>query len=194
MDLSEHNISPYIIAGGHSLRMGQDKRLLSYQGMTLIERVYLLAEFVTGIKPVLVGDNLDASFFSSFERINDAAQGKGPLAGIVAALEHSMATWTLLLPVDMPRLNHDMIISLIKNIDEYSDSVTFSVDGFIECFPVIFKTSTLYFWRERLEGNQLSLIEGIKLLQNKTIDFSSDKQSFFNLNTPQDVHKCKKSI
>jgi len=194
MELSKHIIAPYIIAGGNSLRMGEDKRLLSYMGMTLIERVYLLAEFVTGIKPVLVGNNFDSPFFQSFESIPDAANEKGPLTGIVAALEHSESEWTLLLPVDMPRLNQEMLAALVTNADDFSESVTFIVGGFIECFPVLFRTAIRRFWRERLESNRLSLIQGLKLIRNKTIDFTAQEQFFLNLNTPKDVYRDQNSF
>ena len=187
MDSSANTIAPYIIAGGQSLRMRQDKRLLNYKGMTLLERVYMLAKSVTGREPVIVGDNLNDPAFDKYLKIPDAAQGMGPIGGIVAALENSHADWTLILPVDMPELTSEMISGLINCADDNCDSVNFSVGEFIECFPILLRTSTLSFWRERLAVNELVLINGIKLLRYKTIDYSSGSDALLNLNTPRDV-------
>lgn len=187
MKLIVTKISPYILAGGRSSRMGRDKRLMSYKGMTLLERMCLLAESATGRKPVLVGDNLDAPEFTSYRCIRDAVHGQGPLGGIVAALEDSPTEWTLILPVDMPGLNPGMIESLILHIDGNSEVVLFGRDGFIETLAALYRKSALFFWQARLEGNELAPIKGIKQLRHRIVDCSADARAFVNLNRPSDL-------
>ncbi|MBC8278919.1 MAG: molybdenum cofactor guanylyltransferase [FCB group bacterium] len=187
MEIVVPKISPYILAGGMSSRMGRDKRLMSYKGMTLLERMCLLAESATGRKPVLVGDNLDAPEFTSYRCIRDAVHGQGPLGGIVAALEDSPTEWTLILPVDMPGLNPGMIESLILHIDGNSEVVLFGRDGFIETLAALYRKSALFFWQARLAGNELAPIKGIKQLRHRIVDCSADARAFVNLNRPSDL-------
>lgn len=167
--------------------MGRDKRLLNYKGMTLLERMCLLAESATGQKPVLVGDNLDAPEFSGYRRISDAVHHKGPLGGIVAALEDSPAEWTLILPVDMPGLSPGMIESLMRHIGGNSEVILFGRDGFMETLAALYRKSALPFWRERLLRNELAPIKGIRLLRHNIVDCSDDAKAFVNLNRPSDI-------
>ena len=155
--------------------------------MTLLERTCLLAESATGQKPVLAGDNLDAPEFLNYRRISDAVHGKGPLGGIVAALEDSPTEWTLILPVDMPGLYPGMIESLMRNIDGNSEVILFGRNGFMETLAALYRKSALPFWRERLAKNELAPIKGIRLLKHRIVDCTADAQALVNLNRPSDI-------
>ena len=87
-----------VLAGGHSLRMGQDKSRLNWQGQPLYQHmVSLLGR--AGIDRVL----LSGSGFSS--GVADILPGKGPLSGIHAAFaELEDDDRLFVIPVDMPLL------------------------------------------------------------------------------------------
>src|SRR5271165_4394157 len=100
----------WILAGGRSSRMGVDKALLEIDGQPLVSRVAREAAKVCA--PVsLVGDPAVYGHLG-FPVIPDRFPGRGPLAGIEAALGATEADWNLLLACDMPALETAVLESL----------------------------------------------------------------------------------
>jgi molybdopterin-guanine dinucleotide biosynthesis protein A len=92
-------VSGYVLAGGKSSRMGQDKALLQLAGKPLIARaVERLAEVCETVS-ILSG----REEFRTFGRlVRDVHPGCGPLGGMEAALLDAETPWCLFLAVDMP--------------------------------------------------------------------------------------------
>jgi molybdenum cofactor guanylyltransferase len=89
----------FILAGGKSSRMGEDKAFLRLGGRTLLEIAQgLAAEVCSNI--VVVGDR--ARFGPA--AIEDIYPGSGPLGGIHAALSATKSDLNLVVAVDTPFL------------------------------------------------------------------------------------------
>ena len=89
----------FVLAGGRSTRMGQDKALLTLGGEPLVKRAVRKLSMVCAEVAIAGG----AENLMQFGRvIPDESSGCGPLAGIVAALEQSSFEWNLFLAVDAP--------------------------------------------------------------------------------------------
>src|SRR5256885_1582946 len=89
----------FILAGGKSSRMGEDKAFLRVGGKTLLEIARELASTVCGHVSV-VGDR--ARFGP--EAIEDIFSDSGPLGGIHAALTATRSDLNLVIAVDTPFL------------------------------------------------------------------------------------------
>ncbi len=99
-------LAGFVLAGGRSSRMGQDKALLLLDGATLVERA--LEKMKTVCASVAIAGGGEA--LASFGRVvPDSVPGCGPLGGIVAALESTEFEWSLFLPVDVPLLTVDFL-------------------------------------------------------------------------------------
>lgn len=101
-------ISGFVLAGGRSSRLGQDKVLLPWRGQTLLEHALKLLDPICASVRVC-GDRSDIQhLFAHSENgpsrlvISDAVKGAGPLSGIVSALEQSRTAWNFFLAVDLP--------------------------------------------------------------------------------------------
>lgn len=94
-------ISGYILAGGRSSRMGQDKALISLAGRPLIEHAVIKLRRLCADVYILSNDPALATFAPT---VPDIHPNCGPLGGIEAALAHTSHNWNLFLPVDMPLL------------------------------------------------------------------------------------------
>lgn len=90
-------LNAYILAGGASSRMGNDKGLLFLEGETLIQRALVLLQPIA-MEVKLVGDQSHLDRFGSV--VHDRFRGCGPLAGIHAALLDSNTEWNLIYAVD----------------------------------------------------------------------------------------------
>ncbi len=93
------DVSAFVLAGGKSARMGQDKAFLELAGRTLLARALELAAGVAD-EVRIVGD---AGKFAAYGLVvEDIYRERGPLGGIHAALMSSGTEWNLMLAVDLP--------------------------------------------------------------------------------------------
>lgn len=101
-------VSGYVLAGGRSSRMGQDKALLPMDGRTLLQHAVALGAEVCGSAVILSGpegdDERNAILSRSGRLVPDRIPHCGPLSGVHAALCDSASEWSLILPVDAPFL------------------------------------------------------------------------------------------
>ncbi|MES2221954.1 MAG: molybdenum cofactor guanylyltransferase [Acidobacteriota bacterium] len=113
-------ISGFVLAGGRSSRLGRDKALLPWppdetaegKSRTLLQHSIHRLESVCATVSVCASRD-DLPFTGDV--IPDALPESGPLGGIVAALEHSMTDWNLMLAVDLPFLPVEVLQALVRS-------------------------------------------------------------------------------
>ena len=91
----------YVLAGGHSSRMGRDKALVSLAGKRLIEHAVGKLRGICADVQIL---SADPALTAYAPIVADIHGNSGPLGGIEAALLHTSYDWNLFLPVDVPLL------------------------------------------------------------------------------------------
>jgi molybdenum cofactor guanylyltransferase len=89
----------FILAGGRSTRMGRDKSLIEFNGITLIEHTLARLRSL-GFTPRIAGSRPDLARFAPV--LADNYPGLGPLSGIEAALAAGREELNLFLAVDQP--------------------------------------------------------------------------------------------
>jgi molybdopterin-guanine dinucleotide biosynthesis protein A len=91
----------FVLAGGKSARMGEDKTLLQLGGQTLVEiAVEKLREFCAEVS--IAGNRDDLSGYAPVVR--EERVDAGPGAGIEAGLKVCTQPWAMFVPVDVPLL------------------------------------------------------------------------------------------
>jgi molybdopterin-guanine dinucleotide biosynthesis protein A len=90
---SKTSTNGFILAGGQSRRMGRDKALLNWGDGSLLSHMVHLLSTVAGKVQVIGRDEFP-----------DRVPGRGPLGGILTALEVTDKDANLFLAVDMPLL------------------------------------------------------------------------------------------
>ncbi len=103
-------VSGFILAGGKSSRMVQDKALMQLGGGTLLAHALKRAQAATG-NAWIVGSTEKFAAFGPV--VEDVYPGRGPLAGIHAALSGTRTQLNLITAVDMPFLQLDFLKYLI---------------------------------------------------------------------------------
>jgi molybdopterin-guanine dinucleotide biosynthesis protein A len=109
--------SAVLLAGGHSRRMGRDKRLLvvDWEGepvplwrrqLNVLRRLAPAELLISGLPDL--DYPLDVTVVP--DRIKDA----GPLAGIASCLEVAQSRLVLVLAVDLPHITPDYLASLVQ--------------------------------------------------------------------------------
>lgn len=106
----------YILAGGRSSRMGQDKARLMIDGVSLVGRV-ATAIRDAGLRPVVIRRiREEQPFFDAYgdvvPRLYESAAGAThPLCGVITALRHARSD-VLVIPCDVPNVCAGDIIRL----------------------------------------------------------------------------------
>jgi molybdenum cofactor guanylyltransferase len=136
----------FVLAGGRSSRMGEDKALVRLGGQPLV--VYALDILRgAGLAASLAGGSPGLAGFAPV--VQDSRPGLGPLAGICAALASTSARLAVFVPIDLPLLPASLIVFLLKHARDTGRPVTVpSVNGFAQTFPAV------------LDGKLLTKLEG----------------------------------
>lgn len=114
-------IAAFILAGGHSTRMGTDKAFLEVGGQSLLTHAIALARPLAS-EVRIVGDTGKFAAYGSV--IEDVYRERGPLGGIHAALAATNNELNLLLAVDLPFLTPGFLKYLIATARDCGAVVT----------------------------------------------------------------------
>ncbi|WP_141236958.1 molybdenum cofactor guanylyltransferase [Paenibacillus sp. 7523-1] len=101
-----------ILAGGLSSRMGSNKALLTLDGSIVLEHVASAIAPAVSRVIVAAGPNVGAYQALGYTCVEDGYPGKGPLAGLHAALEASETEWNLVCACDMPLVQPSLFTTL----------------------------------------------------------------------------------
>ena len=110
-----------MLAGGRSSRFGSDKLAVSYGGAPLLHHPILrLAEVcddvIVVIAPGVPEPRLPVGV--PVRLVRDAAEGEGPLAGLVAGLAEVRTEWALVAGGDMPGLSTAVLLEMLRVASE----------------------------------------------------------------------------
>jgi molybdopterin-guanine dinucleotide biosynthesis protein MobB len=119
-----------VLTGGLSSRMGTDKAALDYGHGEETRRIFrLLEEFCAQSFVSCRADQADLSGRRGLPQIHDRMLGMGPLSGILSAFEaRANATW-LVVACDHPRLDREVLATLVKNRNPYRFATVFRDTG-----------------------------------------------------------------
>lgn len=198
-DTSRENLPLFgtavILAGGKSSRMGFDKQLLIEDDRRILERVIetLKAEFsdilIVTAKPQLYEG-------MGVRLCGDVYAGKGPLAGVHAALLNARSRYVYLLACDMPVVNLPFIRHMKQKLQETGMDICASqCGGRMEPFNTFYSRSLLPDVVHRLETGNSSLFRFIHasracvLSQEDAACFDKELRMFTNINTRSEYEK-----
>jgi molybdopterin-guanine dinucleotide biosynthesis protein A len=134
------NFSAVILAGGKSSRMGRDKAFLEIGGQTLLARQIKLAR-ETGAAEILISGRADADYSSLNCRVlQDNFPDAGPLAGIERALDAAQSPLLLVLAVDFPGMNAELLRRFVARCPENIGAIP-RINGSIEPLAAIYPKS-----------------------------------------------------
>lgn len=95
------SLAGFVLAGGRSSRMGQDKALLTLGGVSLVQHAVAKLRRLTP-QVFILGSRSELAPVAPL--VPDLRAPCGPLGGMEAALSQTACDWNLILPVDMPFL------------------------------------------------------------------------------------------
>ena len=174
----------YLLAGGQSSRMGKDKALLEFDGLTLVERGLITLRRIC--HPVAILGNTP-ELIRYGRVIPDAVAGCGPLGGIVAALKDSHFQWNVILAVDVPFLPAEALGRLLAAAQTTKAVALIpSVDGFPQPLCAVYSSSALPKLWEALHTGQWKVMAAVRAAGTVDLVPFEEADWFRNLNTPEE--------
>jgi len=188
-------VTAFILAGGKSSRMGQDKAFLRLGDRTLLTHALELVGAVAGSVWILGSAEKFAALGSVVE---DLYPDRGPLAGIHAALTQTRTDLNLIIAVDLPFLRSSFLNYLLSQSRETMAVVTVPrAAGGLQPLCAVYRRSFAEVAERSLRGGKnkidrlftevkTRIIEQDELTRNR---FS--EKIFRNVNTAQDWEAAK---
>lgn len=189
-------ITPLILAGGKSTRMGQNKAFVLINGKPMIE---VVAEKVAGMfecSPMLITNTPEVYAYLGLKMVEDIIKNKGPLAGIHAGLSYSRNQFSFIVGCDMPFLNSDLVRYMVEVKSTY-DVIIPRTGDYAEPLHAVYSTHCLAPIEARLQQNERKIISfftdvKVRYIERKEIEiFSGGLMSFQNINTQEDLKRAQ---
>ncbi|ADV83333.1 molybdenum cofactor guanylyltransferase [Terriglobus saanensis] len=159
-------VGGFVLAGGASSRMGQDKSMLKLHGRSLLEIAVEKTREVCGNVAVLCGPDPSRTQGLA-EAVMDLHGECGPLGGIEAALAKTTFDWNLFLPVDTPLLPEELLSAWVREAcSEGMVASILSIEGKWHPLPLLLHKSAL-------ESIQASIAAGRFRLRTALTDAAS---------------------
>ncbi len=182
----------FVLAGGRSSRMGQDKALLMLDGEPLIAKGVRKLNRVC-VEVAIAGGSENLAPFGRV--ISDKNPGCGPLSGIVAALGQSSFKWNLFLPVDAPFVPVSVLKAMLAQAADHPGvCVMARTQGVMQPLCGVYSRDALGVLERELAAGRWKVTQAIEAAgMVKLIDFG-DSGWFANLNTPEEFAEAERRI
>lgn len=185
-----------ILAGGFSRRLGQDKTMLPLGGKPLALWVQeALAPLVSTCW--LISNQPLAHVALGLPLVTDLRPFQGPAGGLLTALFSARSPWVLAAAVDNPFPALALLAELAARAGRTAHPAVIcrSPRG-LEPFPGVYATRLLPRLGNFLQTDRrlTRFLEGCRPLvlpETEVQALDPEARSFFNLNTPQDLHLAK---
>ncbi len=190
MNQTTRTLNGLILAGGKSLRMGQDKSLIEYHDVS--QREYLFNMLKNFCAVVFTSCKITDTVPIRFNPLPDHFDFESPLNGILSALTHdSIAAW-LTVPIDMPLIDVEIISYLIDKRDPakvatcFYDSEGKDPEPLIAIWePKAYPLMLNFYKAGKISPRDFLKMEDICILQ------IPDRNALVNINSPEELKKFR---
>jgi len=193
-------VQGYVLAGGKSRRMGEDKALLPFGDQPLGAWVAERVRQACG-KVAVIGDAAKYAGWG-FPMAQDIFADSGPLGGIHAALTHSAADLNLVVGCDMPYVSVEFLERLLEIAGEAPGDavVPVSADYGYEPLCAVYKPSCLGRMEQALRAGRRRISEVFAELTLRAVPpaewqpYDPQGRLFQNLNTREDYEQARREL
>jgi molybdopterin-guanine dinucleotide biosynthesis protein A len=196
---TKSDIEGFILIGGASRRMGQDKARLIYNKQTFVDRIYNALLPVVA-RTTLVTSNRELTGWR-LPQTTDVYPGWGAFGGLHAALTCCKSDWALVVACDLPMVSSE----LFKRLADYregADAVApVQADGFPQPLCAFYKVSTSRECAQHLiasgERRPVTLLRAIQtrwVSMDELRDLPGSSFLLSNVNTPSDFERLKENL
>jgi molybdopterin-guanine dinucleotide biosynthesis protein A len=189
-------VSGFVLAGGKSTRMGQDKARLQLNGRTLLEHALTSLRAVCRDVAILGSAELYSELAPVYE---DLFPGCGPLGGIHAALSNSQTEYNLVIAVDTPFLLPEFLSYLAERAVAGRAVVTTpEINAYTQPLCTVYSRAFLPIAERALKSGNYKITplfprgQTLVIQEAELRQFAFSAEMFENLNTPEDMERARR--
>ncbi len=188
MMIAGEHMTAGILAGGQGRRLGgMDKGWFMLEGRPLIEHV--LERVQPQCARVVISANRSLSRYRGLGVsvcVDACADYRGPLAGIASILRAAQTPFVMIVPVDTPRLPHDLAATLGSAMQPDTDVVVAHCESRVQPLHALMRREVLADLEAALDAGVRAVGEWQARLASVAVDWP-DCRAFANLNAPADA-------
>lgn len=177
----------FILAGGKSSRMNEDKGLKQLAGKPIVQ--YVIDALKPCVEEVIIISNNFAYHQFGCKVVADLVSDAGPLGGILTGLSNSVTDFNFFISCDMPFINSEAIGYLAKLVNGNKIIVP-TVRGEIQPLFGIYPLSCLASVKTSIQENKLKLISFVEEYHHVLVPMEESglnmNSLFTNINTQED--------
>ncbi len=194
-----------ILAGGTSKRFGSEKPLADFKGKPLVVHMVNIARKLSSRIIIVVSDEMQEEKLSKTGKgvpivVDPPSDVRCALTGALTAFEYTDTPHTLLLPVDTPLANTDLLRVLIEMGPKHGAVVPAWPSGYIEPLHSVYLAEHAYNRGLKvMEKGKYRMSDMLDALQNVLFvstealkQFDPNLDSFVNFNTLRELKSMEK--
>lgn len=180
-----------ILGGGRSSRMGQDKGLIDWQGLSLGSRGAGVL-WRAGLRPLYyVGEPFPADLPGQVHRLPDDNPGLGPVGGLHTLLERVM-TPVVVLAVDLVHVDENILLKLTDEWRNEDLAVGLRYKDTKQPLAAIYSPGCLVACRQRIESGKRDMMGLFEEVRGRWVEIE-DAKFLENINRPEDLQAALKT-
>lgn len=191
------DVTAFVLTGGKSTRMGEDKAGLRLpNGMTLLEHALATCGAVAAQVGILGPRARYGAYAWAGEIVEDVFPGRGPLGGIHAALETTTTEWNLILAVDLPGITVELLRWLLDEARKTGKLVTVpKIEDQQQPLCAVYRRDFGKIAEQALQDNRNKVngcfpVEGTRIISEQELANAGFRPELFaNVNTPEEFAK-----
>jgi molybdopterin-guanine dinucleotide biosynthesis protein A len=176
--VARRGLTGIVLVGGASSRFGSPKALARLGEETLAERAWRIVGLACDER-IAVGKAAD-ELPLPFPLLDDGAEVRAPLTGIVAGLRAASNDVSVVVPVDVPELSPELLRALA---DACADAAVTQTGP----LPAAFHKGVLPVLERRLAAGELAVRGALDELEVRVVE--ADPDQLANINTPGDLRR-----
>jgi molybdopterin-guanine dinucleotide biosynthesis protein A len=183
-------VTGFVLAGGLSSRMGEDKSLMLFRGKPLI--IYAIEALSPLCEKVIISSNLLVYDFTGCDVWPDELTVQAPINGLYSCLKKSKTDWNFILTCDMPFTGSQLFAYLLEQAHDEDAVVPVHGQGLVEPLCGVYNRSALKVLEQRVQVGQYGILKLLQAFRCRYMKIGPDqefynKEMFSNLNSPADL-------
>ena len=194
MVIKREDISAVVLCGGQGARLhGQDKPLISVESRRIID--YLLERLAPQVGRIFLSCSRNVALYEAIGHavVVDCEHARGPLAGIVEAMQSITSPWMLTVPGDVPFLPTTLVSRLSADAEKHGVAVPI-VDGQRENLFLLSNLARRQELAQFYEQGGIAVKYWLEQIDSQPTDLSDIASCFLNVNTPANLNELKQTL
>lgn len=190
------DVAAVLLAGGRSRRMGCDKALLRLGKQPVLQLLATRLRELTD-QVFLSANDPPAYDFLGLRIIPDIYTSRGPLAGLHAAMLHTLRPLVLVLACDLPSVPTSLLRHMIECSTGFDIVIPVTSDGCLHPVCAVYRRTCQQSIEDSLcagENRMISLLDDPRLRTRllQSVDGAFSDADLTDLNSPEDVEKYRR--